>query len=53
MLSGIVSKPLANDMEVDLEAHFGRSYLIIVASGKNGGSYVDTVTQPPPSPPSN
>ena len=49
MLSGIVGKPLANDMEVDLDAYFGRSFLIIVVNGKNGGSYVDAVTQPPPS----
>jgi hypothetical protein len=47
MLSGVVGRPLANDMEVDLAAFVGRMYLIIVAEGKSGGTYVDAVTQPP------
>jgi hypothetical protein len=50
MLAGITGKQLATDLEVDLTAYIGKMYLLIVAEGKNGGTYVDAVTQPPTSP---
>ena len=50
LVSGIVGKPLSNDMEIDLASYFGRAYLIIVTEGKSGGTYVSTVTQPPTTP---
>jgi hypothetical protein len=47
LVSGILGTPLSNDMEIDLAAYFGQQFLVVVAQGKTGGTYVSAVTRPP------
>ncbi len=48
VLSGLLGKPLATGDEIDLDALVGKSYLVVVGAGPNGGATrVESVTLPP------
>lgn len=44
ILSGLVGKALQADEEIEPDQCVGRSYLIIVAESKNGGTRVESVS---------
>ena len=50
IVAGISGMSLSIGSEIDLAAYIGRVYLIVVIDGKNGGTYISAVTQPPGSP---
>lgn len=47
MLNGLLGRALQPGEAVDVQQFVGKTYLLIVAAGENGGTRVETVSAPP------
>ncbi len=47
MLSGITGKTLTPGEDVNLDAHIGKTFLVVVINTESGGTRIDSVSPPP------